>query len=95
MLLPIPVISHINYICIRCQLLTDRARIAENNRRQFHDYHIGEQMVIIIKDPDAFAERATTPFTLVNVHTNGTVSYLKNQNTISWINIRRIKPYIA
>ena len=95
MLLPIPIIADINRIRTRRQLLTDRAGIAENNRRQFHDYHIGEQMVIIIKDPDALAERTTPPFAIVNVHTNGTVSYLKNQNTIARINIRCIKPYIA
>ena len=93
MLLPIPIISDINRIRTRRQLLTDRAGIAENNRRQFHDYHIGDQVVIIIKDPDALSERTTTPYTVTNVHTNGTVSYMKNLNTIARINIRRIKPH--
>ena len=77
MLLPIPVIANINYICTCCQLLIDRAGIAKYNCCQFHDYHIGDQMaiiIIIIKDPHSLAERTTPPFTIVNVYTNGTVS---------------------
>ena len=43
MLLPIPIISDMQRIRNRRQLLTDNAAIAENNRRRFHNYHVGNQ----------------------------------------------------
>ena len=94
MLLTIPIISDINCIRTCCQLLIDRAGIDKNNCQQVHNYHIGDQIAIILKDPDALAERTTTPFTIVNVHTNGTVSHLKNPNIIARINICYIKTCI-
>ena len=93
MLLPIPIIADVQRIQNRRQLLTDNAAIAENNRRYFHNYHVGDQMQIIVKDPGPLDARIGPVFTITNVHTNGTVSYLKNINTVACINIRRIKPF--
>ena len=93
MLLPIPIISDMQRIRTRRQLLTDNAAIAENNRRRFHDYHVGDQMTIKVTDPGPLDERNGAVLTITNVHTNGTVSYLKNINTVSRINIRRIIPH--
>ena len=39
MQLPILIIADITRICNHYQLLTEFAGIAENNQRQFHDYH--------------------------------------------------------
>ena len=93
MLLPIPIIADVQRIRNRRQLMTDNAAIAENNRRRFHDYHVGDQMQIIVKDPGPLDARVGPVLTISNVHTNGTVSYMKNLNTVARINIRRIKPF--
>ena len=90
MLLPIPIVADIQRIRNRCQLLTDNAAIAGNNRRRFHDYHIGDQMQIITKDPGPLDPRVGPPLTITNIHTNGTVSYLRNINTVAQINICQI-----
>ena len=47
-------------------------------------------MQIIVKDPGPLNEQVGPPLTITNVHTNGTVSYLKNISTVAQINIRRI-----
>ena len=93
MLLPIPIIADVQQIRNRRQLMTDNAAIAENNRRRFHDYHVGDQMQIIVKDPGPLDARVGPVLTISNVHTNGTVSYMKNLNKVARINIRRIKPF--
>lgn len=45
-------------------------------------------MVVIIKGPGSLAKQTITSCTLTNVHTNETVSFMKNLNTIALINIR-------
>ena len=82
MLLPIPIIADMQRIRTRRQLLTDNNAIAENNRRRFHDYHVGDQMTIKVTDPGPLEARQGAVLTITNVHTNGTVSYLKNNNTV-------------
>ena len=93
MLLPIPIIVDIQRIQNHCQLLTNNAAIAKNNRRKFHNYHIRDQMQIIVKDPGPLDAIVGPLLTITNVHTNSTISYLKNPNTVAQINIRRIKPH--
>ena len=51
-------------------------------------------MCIIIKEPGALEERTSDPFTITQVNTNGTVSYLRNANIIDCINIQQIKPHV-
>ena len=94
MLLSVPIIANIQSICTHRQLLTEVAGIVESNYRQFREYHIGDQKQIMISGPDALQERMGPPFTIVNIHTNSTISYLKNPNTIAQINICRIQNYI-
>ena len=67
--------------------------LLSKNCRCFHDYHVGDQMQIIVKDPGPLDARVGPVLTISNVHTNGTVSYMKNINTVARINIRRIKPF--
>ena len=93
MILPILIIVDIQQIRNLCQLLTGNAAIVENNRRRFHNYHIGDQMQNIIKDLGPLDVRVGPVLTITNVHTNSIVSYLKNINMVAQINIRGIKPF--
>ena len=95
MLLPIPIIVNLQLLREKRQAIIDQNNLKENKRRRQHDYTVGDQMMIIAFKPHALQDRAKGPYTITQVHSNGTVSYLLNQETIDRINIRRIKPYYA
>ena len=43
--------------------------------------------------PNALEDQAKGPHTISQVHSNGTVSCLLNEEVFDRINVRRIKPY--
>lgn len=93
MLLPIPIITDLNLIRARRQAMIDQANLRENQRRRSHDYIVGDQFLIKTFKPSALQERWYGPYTITQVHSNGTVSYMLNEFVIDRINIRLIKPY--
>ena len=96
MLLPIPIVVNLQMLRQRRQILIDKNNLRENRRRKQHDYNIGDQMMIIAYKPNALDdERGKGPYAITQVHVNGTVSYMLNEEVIDRINIRRIKPYYA
>ena len=95
MLLPIPVIVDLQLLRNKRQVLIDENNLRENRRRRHHDYTTGDQIMILAykHNLSALGARAKGPYTISQVHNNGTVSYMLNQHVIDRINIRRIKPY--
>ena len=71
--------------------------MSESKNYLLHEYNVGDQILIIAYKPNARAldPKATDPFTLTHVHTNGTISFLRNAEVIERINIRRVKPYFT
>ena len=76
--------------------MIDKANIKENAKRHFFDYKIGDLILILTKqehegklEPNTLPEG---PWKITQVHTNGTVSILRN-NYIERINICRIRPF--
>ena len=65
----------------------------QNARRLHHDYRVGEEVLLLQKDLQGKLEpKATGPFRITRVHTNGTVSVNRGAY-VERLNIRRIKPY--
>ena len=65
----------------------------ENKNRIEHDYKIGDKVMLLHKDLQRKLEDpASGPYSIVSVHTNGTVCILRN-STIERRNIRQIQPY--
>lgn len=95
MLLPIPIISDATLLREKRQAVIDKNALKENRRRKAHEYNVGDSIAILAFNPGALDARATGPFIITQVHTNGTVSFLRNEEVIERINIRRIKPYFA
>ncbi len=95
MLLPMPAITGLRLIRARRQALTDQANLRENQRRRNHDYTVGDQFLIKTFKPSALQERWYGPFTITQVHSNGTVSYMLNELAIGRVSILRIKPCSA
>ena len=78
MLLPIPIMADYNLICERRQTIID-----ENNRRanlccNFKDYEIGDHVLILIKDLGTLKNKTKGPYTITNVHVNGTVTIARS-----------------
>ena len=69
--------------------------LRENARRKSHDHNIGDQIVVVAFKPNALEDQAKGPHTISQVHTNGTVSHMLNEEVIERINVRRIKPYCS
>ena len=67
----------------------------ENLRRHFKDYVIGDLVLIKVKDPSKLQDRLIGPYTVHQVHVNGTITINRNPNVTERINIRRLYPYTA
>lgn len=93
MQLNIPIIADLNLLRQRRQAKTDYNFGRENARRTTKDYQVGDRVLIITDRPNKLEERATGPYVIQQVHTNGTVSINRSQGVIERINIRRLKPY--
>ena len=93
MLLPIPILTDFNLIRERRQTIIDDNNRRVNLRRRFHDYKMGDKVLLITYDPTKLEERATGPYVIVEVHVNGTVTIQRAPGVLERINIRRVRPY--
>lgn len=59
------------------------------------DYQAGQQVLIIVEDPDKLAPCKLGPYWIEMVHVNGTVTIEQTPNIFERINIWRIRPYQA
>ena len=78
------------------QITVNKENIKENSTRRDFDYKVGDKILILNKnqfkgklEPTVLSEG---PWPIKQVHTNGTVSILRNKY-IERINIRRVRPY--
>jgi transposase InsO family protein len=93
MILDIPLVADLELIRQNRQALIDEQLIRANSRRISHDYQPNDEVLILAYKPDKLAPRATGPFRIIAVHTNGTVTIQRNTAVTERINIRRIRPY--
>ena len=93
MLLNIPLAADLYLLQHNRALLIDKQLIHANRSRISHDYRQGEEVLILAYKPDKLDARATGPFRIDQIHTNGTVTIRRNAHVTERINIRRLKPY--
>ena len=93
-----PFPSKINWkeIIDQKQITVNKENQKENSTRREFDYKVGEKVLILNKNQFKGKLEPTVlnegPWVIKQVHTNGTVSILRN-NYIERINIRRLRPY--
>ena len=95
MQIDMPVLADYEMIRQKRQAKINYTAARENLKRRFKDYVAGDQVMIIVDRLDKLDEQATGPHTVQQMHTNGTVTTLCDENLYERINIRRIKPYHA
>jgi hypothetical protein len=93
MVLDIQLIADLQLIREQRQHLIDNCLIAANRRRFSYDYTVGDEVLKLKYKPDKLEPRATGPFRVEQVHTNGTLTIRLSHNVIERIPLRRIKPY--
>ena len=94
MLYPFPRQIDWNEILLRKQIITGKANMKENSKRRFFDYKENELILKLNKQANKGKLEPNTlpegPWKVIQVHTIGTVSILRNKY-IERINIRKIR----
>lgn len=93
MLLPIPLLADYNLIRERRQAVIDDNARKANLRRRFHDYKIGDEVLLLLKPLGTLGPKTEGPYTITQVHSNGTITILRAPNITERLSIRRVKPY--
>jgi hypothetical protein len=93
MILDIPIIADLQLLQQQRQALIDRNLMRANRKRISHDYQPGNEVLLLTYKPNKLEPRATGPFTIHSVHTNGTVTVNRNPYVRERFNIRRLRPY--
>jgi hypothetical protein len=93
MLLDIPIHADLQRIQQHRQQLVNRNAYRHNLHRHQHTYHINDLVLILQDNPSKLEARYHGPYTILQVHNNGTVTLQRHPNITECINIRRIKPY--
>jgi hypothetical protein len=91
LLLNIPIVTNLQDLhSKRTALVQKNLEIANRQRIRF-DYQPGQR--VAIKDvKNKLGKRTEGPFTILHVHTNGTVTIQRQPNIVDRINIRRLIP---
>ena len=93
MILDIPLLADWHLIQQHRQQLVDQRLIEANRKRFSYDYQVGEEVLKLAYKPAKLDARATGPFVIQTVHTNGTLTIRLNATTTERISVRRVKPY--
>jgi hypothetical protein len=93
MQLNIPVVANYEMIRNRRQARIDYNLERENRRRRFKDYNVGDEVLLIKDRPDKLETKTEGPFTVQQIHVNGTITILRREGVYERVNIRRVKPY--
>ena len=94
MLLDVPLIADLQALKTRRQDMIRKNLVRANKARvKHHDYQPGQQVLKLIYNPHKLETRATGPYRIQKVHTNGNLTIETSPLTTERINIRRVRPY--
>ena len=72
-------------------IIDERLRRA-NFRRRSYDYKVGDEILILLDNPTTLDDRGRGPYTIIQVHANGTVTFQQTMHITKKMNIHYIKP---
>ena len=95
MFLNIPLIADWHAITTKREhLVNENLRRANKKRRRF-DYTINQQILKKLHEPTKLGNRTTGPYSIKQVHANGTITIELREGVTERINIRHVIPYRA
>ena len=89
----IPLVADWHAITRREHLVNENLRRSNAKRRRF-DYAPNQQILKKLHKPTKLGERTSGPYTVPQVHVNGTVTIQLRPGVSERINIRRIIPFL-
>ena len=92
MLIDVPFIADLLLLRNKRQALIDYNLRRENNRRRTFDYQVGQQVLELVPNPHKLGFRTRGPFSIVQVHANGTLTIRRSPVLMDRVNIRRLRP---
>ena len=95
MVMNVPFVADLNLIQQHRQQLIDERLLIGNRKRFTHDYQPNQQVLKLVHEPDKLAPRATGPFRIHSVHTNGTLTLQISPLVRERISIRNVKPFVS
>ena len=93
MILDLPLVADLQLIQSHRQQLIDQRLIAANRKRFSYDYAVGEEVLKLNFKPNKLEPRASGPYMIERVHTNGTLTIRLSPSVIERVSLRRVKPY--
>jgi hypothetical protein len=93
MFLDIPLLTDFRLIHEKRQVTIDDNLRCANLQRRHHDYHDGDECLIIQHSPNKLEACKYGPFTIETVHANGTVTIWCDPHTTKRMSIRHIVSY--
>ena len=93
MILNLPLQTDLTLLQEKRQHLVDQRLLIANRKRFSYDYHIGQEVLKLVPNPDKLEPRAEGPFIIEHVHANGTLTIRVSPTTVERISLRRVKPY--
>jgi transposase InsO family protein len=94
MVMNIPFVADLHLIRDHRQQLIDQRLLTSNRKRISYDYQPNQEVLKLVYEPAKLEPRATGPYRVNAVHTNGTITIQLNAYTVERISIRRVKPFI-
>ena len=73
--------------------MIDEQLIVNNRKRFAHDYQPNNEVLKLTYDPGKLEPRATGPYWITAVHTNGTVTIQLTPFVTERISIQNVKPF--
>ncbi|KAL7577435.1 hypothetical protein ACA910_004721 [Epithemia clementina (nom. ined.)] len=94
MYLDIPFVANIVALSNARQAKIDQRLLRENTRRHRHEYRVGEQVYVHNHHnaSNKLKPIFSGPYPILQVHTNNTVTLLRDRNVHERMSIRRLKP---
>ena len=94
MVMNVPFIADLNLIQQHRQHLIDERLLISNRKRFAYDYQPNQEVLKLVYEPDKLAPRATGPYRIHSVHTNGTLTIQTTPFVRERISIRNVKPFV-
>jgi hypothetical protein len=93
MFLNTSLIANLQTIQDKRQVLIDEKLRHQNLKWCSFDYAINQEVLIKVPKPQKLDDRAEGPYTITQVHVNGTITLRRSEHVMERINICRVIPY--
>jgi hypothetical protein len=93
MFLNIPLVADWNALTTKREHLINANLRRQNAKRRRYDYRTDQQVLKQVHKPTKLGDHTTGPYTVQQVHVNGSITIQLRPGVTERLNIRRVRPY--